>query len=186
MAIFGGSESCVAVNPSDMNVALLALGAKIQLQNTKGSRIVSIEGFHTLPGSHPEIESILEPGDLITAVTLPKIATGTRSSYLKIRDRAAYEFALTSVALVAKIENGKFVKIRIGLGGVGTVPWHAKRAEEFLLHQAPSQSLFEEAADSELADAQPLSDNKFKMELVRRGLIHALTKITEPQTGGNS
>ena len=177
MAIFGTSSDCIAVNPSDMNVALLALGAKIHIHGAKSSRIEPIDGFHLLPGHTPNIETKLKSNEIITAVSLPKFEQGTKSSYLKIRDRAAYEFALTSIALVGRLESGRMERISIALGGVGTVPWRAVYAEKVLLHNEPSLALFHQAIEAELIHAHPLSDNKFKIELVRRGMSHSLALV---------
>ncbi|ACC74220.1 xanthine dehydrogenase family protein subunit M [Paraburkholderia phymatum] len=178
MAILGTSDACIATNPSDMNVALAALGATIQILGVKGTRTVSIDDFHLLPGDTPERETVLEPGDLVTHVTLPPIP-GSRSLYLKLRDRASYEFALASAAVVVNISEGRIARAQVALGGVGTKPWHAREAEAELAGAVPDAASFARAADAALADAKPQSQNGFKIELARRCLIHALTQVTQ-------
>src|SRR5256714_10455983 len=123
LAILGTSEHCIATNPSDMNVAMAALEATIHVQGTKGERSIPIADFHVLPGNTPQRETVLEPGDLITHVTLPPPARGNRSFYLKLRDPASYEFALASAAVVIIAANGKITRVRIALGAAGTKPW---------------------------------------------------------------
>src|ERR1035437_10058466 len=132
LAILGTSDSCIATNPSDMNVALTALEASIQIQGVKGERTVPISEFFLLPGATPNRETVLEPGDLITHVTLPAPIPGTRSVYLKLRDREAYEFALASAAVVATVKGGAISRVRVALGGVGTKPWRSMEAEQAL------------------------------------------------------
>jgi xanthine dehydrogenase YagS FAD-binding subunit len=178
MAILGTSDACIATNPSDMNVALAALGATIQIQGTKGERSVPIDDFYVLPDDTPERETVLEPGDLVTHVTLPPIP-GSRSLYLKLRDRASYEFALASAAVVVNVADGRITRAGIALGGVGTKPWHAREAEAELMGAAPDEASFARAADAALAGAKASSQNGFKIELSRRCLIHALIKVTQ-------
>src|SRR6202040_1575045 len=125
LAILGTSEHCIASNPSDMSVALTALEAIIHIQGTKGERSVPIDEFFLLPGDTPHRETVLEPGELITFVTLPAPSAGSKSIYLKLRDRASYEFALASTAVIANVQQGKIARIRIALGGVGTKPWRS-------------------------------------------------------------
>src|SRR6185437_15440858 len=132
LAILGASEHCIATNPSDMCVALAALEATIHIQGTKGSRAVAFADFHLLPGNTPHRETVLEAGDLITHVTLPPPITGSRQLYLKLRDRASYEFALASAAVVISVDGGKVTRARIALGGVGTKPWRSQEAEAAL------------------------------------------------------
>src|SRR5919206_2964515 len=129
LAILGTSEQCIATNPSDMCVAMAALEATIHVQGPKGERAIPIGDFHVLPGNTPQRETVLEPGDLITHVTLPPPAPGNRSLYLKLRDRASYEFALASAAVVITNANGKITRARVALGGVGTKPWRSTEAE---------------------------------------------------------
>ena len=180
LAILGTSEHCIATNPSDMNVALLALDAHVHVQGPSGKRDIPLSAFHRLPGATPHIETALEPGDLITHVSLEPCPTGTRSSYLKLRDRASFEFALASTALVITQVDGVITRARIGLGGVGTVPWHAHEAEAVLTGHAPDTALFGAAADAALAGARPQPGNAFKVELVKRCLVHALNVLLLP------
>lgn len=179
LAILGTSEHCIATNPSDMNVALAALEATIHIRGTKGDRSVPISDFHLLPGDTPHRETVLEAGDLITHVTLPPPAPGSRSLYLKLRDRASYEFALASAAVVVTVVNGKLTRARIALGGVGTKPWRSTEAERELTDQTATPAVFQKAADAALRDAKPQSQNGFKVELARRCLVHALKLATQ-------
>jgi xanthine dehydrogenase YagS FAD-binding subunit len=178
LAILGTSKDCIATNPSDMNVALTALEATIHIQGAKGERSVPIHDFFLVPGSTPQRENVLEPGDLITAVTLPALAAGTKSMYLKLRDRAAYEFALASAAIVVKVEGGKIRQVRVAMGGVGTVPWRSLEAEKALQGQAVSAATFRHAAEAALRDAKPQTENGFKVELAKRCVVRALTLAT--------
>ena len=178
LAILGTSEHCIATNPSDQNVALTALEATVHIQGTKGERAVPIAEFYLLPGKTPNIETVLQPGDVITAVTLPPVVSGTKSHYLKLRDRAAYEFALASAAVVAQTSNGRLQKVRVALGGIGTVPWRSHEAEHILEGKAASPELFRRAAEAALKNAQPRKENAFKVELAQRCLTHALTTVT--------
>lgn len=179
LAILGTSEHCIATNPSDMNVAMAALEATIHVQGAKGERDVAFADFHLLPGDSPHRETVLEPGDLITHVTLPPPAPGSRSLYLKLRDRASYEFALASAAIVVTLTDGKISRARIALGGVGTKPWRSTEAEAVLGGQPAEQQVFQKAADAALRDARPQSQNGFKVELAKRCLIHALKLATQ-------
>src|SRR5216117_1099727 len=129
LAILGTSEHCIATNPSDMCIAMAALEATVHVQGPKGSRVVAFKDFHLLPGSTPQRETVLEPGDLITHVTLPPPVTGSKQVYLKLRDRASYEFALASAAVVISIAGGSVSRARIALGGVGAKPWRSREAE---------------------------------------------------------
>lgn len=178
LAILGASEHCIATNPSDMCVAMAALEATIHVQGTKGSRAIPIGEFHLLPGDTPQRETVLEPGDLITHVTLPPPITGSKQVYLKLRDRTSYEFALASAAVVVTIAGGNVTQARIALGGVGTKPWRSPEAESALIGQAASQATFRTAAEAALRDARPQSENKFKVELAKRCLAHALQMAT--------
>ena len=179
LAILGTSEHCIATNPSDMNVALAALEAIIHIRGTKGERSVPIGDFHLLPGSTPERETVLEPGDLITQVTLPPTPPGARSLYLKLRDRASFEFALASAAVVVTMDGGKITRARVALGGVGTKPWRSPEAEAELIGQSATQAIFQKAAEAALRDAKPQSQNGFKVELAKRCLAHALKLVTQ-------
>ena len=179
LAILGTSNDCIATNPSDMNVAMAALEATIHVQGVKGVRSIPIADFHLLPGSTPNRETLLEPGDLITYVTLPPAARGNRSYYMKLRDRASYEFALASAAVVITVADGKVARARVALGGVGTKPWRSTEAESQLTGQPVGDLSFRKAADAALRDAKPQSQNGFKVELAKRCLVHALKQATQ-------
>jgi xanthine dehydrogenase YagS FAD-binding subunit len=174
LAVLGTSEHCIATNPSDMCVALAALEATIHLQGPKGPRAIPIADFHLLPGSTPHQETVLEPGDLITHVTLPEPIKDSRQFYLKLRDRASYEFALASAAVVITVSGQNVTRARIALGGVGTKPWRSHEAEAALVGQAANGANFRKAAEAAMRDAKPQSQNAFKIELARRCLAHAL------------
>jgi xanthine dehydrogenase YagS FAD-binding subunit len=179
LAILGTSEHCIATNPSDMNVAMAALEATIHVRGPKGERSIPIADFHLLPGNTPERETVLEPGNLITHVTLPPPAPGSRSLYLKLRDRASYEFALASAAVVMTVAAGKITRARVALGGVGTKPWRSTEAESELTNQPTTQAVFQKAAEAALRGAKPQSQNGFKVELAKRCLVHALKLATQ-------
>jgi xanthine dehydrogenase YagS FAD-binding subunit len=179
LAILGTSKDCIATNPSDMNVALAALEAVIHVQGVKGERDVPIGDFFLVPGSTPDRENVLEPGDLITYVTLPPPRPASKQVYLKLRDRASYEFALSSAAIVAEIGGGKFSYVRVALGGVGTKPWRSLEAERALLHGAVDEKSFRRAAEAALHDARPQSQNGFKLELAKRCITHALNLVSQ-------
>jgi xanthine dehydrogenase YagS FAD-binding subunit len=178
LAVLGTSEHCIATNPSDMCVAMAALEATIHVQGAKGSRAIPFADFHLLPGNTPQRETVLEPGDLITHVTLPPPITGSKQVYLKLRDRASYEFALASAAVVITIADGNVTRARIALGGVGTKPWRSPEAEAVLVGQPANKANFQKAAEAALRDAKPQSENGFKIELARRCLTHALQTAT--------
>ncbi len=179
LAVLGTSESCIATNPSDMNVALAALEATVHVQGTKGTRAVPIGEFHLLPGQTPERETVLEPGDLVTHVTLPPPVAGSKQLYLKLRDRASYEFALASAAVVLTLASGRVTRARVALGGVGTKPWRSPEAEAALVGQPAEAASFRRAAEAALRDARPQSENAFKIELAKRCLAHALHTATQ-------
>jgi xanthine dehydrogenase YagS FAD-binding subunit len=178
LAILGASEQCIATNPSDMCVALATLEATIQVQGRKGSRTVPFADFHLLPGDTPQRETVLEPGDLVTHVTLPPPVAGSRQVYLKLRDRASYEFALASAAVVLSRAGSNVTRARIALGGVGTKPWRVPEAEAVLVGQPASDAIFRKAAEAALRGAKPQSENAFKVELAKRCLTHALRMAT--------
>jgi xanthine dehydrogenase YagS FAD-binding subunit len=178
LAILGTSDACIATNPSDMNVALTALEATIHVQGVKGERAIAIRDFYLLPGTTPNKETVLEPGDVITAVTLAAPAQGTRSVYLKLRDRAEYEFALSSAAVVATVQGGTLRRVRVALGGVGTVPWRSLEAERALEGKPVGAAAFRAAAEAALQQAKPRQGNAFKVELAKRCLVRALTLAT--------
>jgi xanthine dehydrogenase YagS FAD-binding subunit len=174
LAILGTSEHCIATNPSDMCVAMAALEATIHVQGPKGTRVIPFGDFHLLPGNTPHRETVLEPGDLITHVKLPPPVAGSKQVYLKLRDRASYEFALASAAVVITIAGGKLTRARVALGGVGTKPWRSPEAETALVGQPADKANFRKAAEAALRDAKPQSENGFKVELAKRCLAHAL------------
>jgi xanthine dehydrogenase YagS FAD-binding subunit len=182
-AVLGTSEDCIATHPSDMAVAMTALDARIHIQGAKvqganGEREIAIEDFYKLPGRTPHLENALLPGDLIDYVTLPAPRAGQRSTYLKLRDRASYEFALASAAVVVHVEGGRMRQVRIALGGVGTRPWRSPEAEHALEGRSPDSQTFRAAADAALLHARPQTDNGFKIELAKRALVRALTTAT--------
>jgi xanthine dehydrogenase YagS FAD-binding subunit len=179
LAILGASKDCIATNPSDMNVALTALEAVIHIKGTKGERDVDIGDFFVVPGSTPHRENLLEPGDLITHITLPAPRADSKQVYLKLRDRASYEFALASAAILAQVSGGRFTFIRVALGGVGTKPWRSLEAERALHGRAADAKTFREAAEAALHQARPQSQNGFKIELAKRCISHALTLATQ-------
>jgi xanthine dehydrogenase YagS FAD-binding subunit len=174
LAILGTSNHCIATNPSDMCVAMAALDAVIHVEGPKGTRTIPIGDFHLLPGDTPDRETVLEPGDLITHVTLPPPIAGSKQVYLKLRDRASYEFALASAAVVMKVDGRNVSYIRIALGGVGTKPWRSPEAEAVLAGKPANAENFRQAAEAALRDAKPQSENKFKSELAKRCLVHTL------------
>jgi xanthine dehydrogenase YagS FAD-binding subunit len=178
LAILGASEHCIATNPSDMCVALAALEASVHIQGPKGSREVAFGDFHLLPGDTPHRETVLEPGDLITHVMLPPPISGSKQVYLKLRDRASYEFALASAAVVLTIVSGKITRARIALGGVGTKPWRSPEAEAALTGNPANEGTFRQAADAALRHAKPQTENKFKIELAKRCVMHSLRMAT--------
>jgi xanthine dehydrogenase YagS FAD-binding subunit len=179
LAILGTSEHCVATNPSDMNVAMTALEATVHVESAQGKRDIAIDDFFLLPGTTPQRETSLNPGELITRVTLPAPMPGNRSVYLKLRDRASYEFALASAAIVATISSGKIDHIRIALGGVGVKPWRSREAEAELHGRTPDAAAFRAAAEAALQTARPQSQNGFKVELAKRCIQHALKLATQ-------
>lgn len=177
-AILGVSDQCIATHPSDMCVAMAALEAVIHTEGPKGKRTILFADFHKLPGDTPQIENALEPGELVTYVELPKPVEGAKSVYLKLRDRASYEFALASCAVVAKVENGHIRYARVALGGVGTKPWRSHEAEAALLGKPASAEHFRKAAEAALAGAKTRPENAFKVELAKRCVVRSLKMAT--------
>jgi xanthine dehydrogenase YagS FAD-binding subunit len=178
-AILGASASCVATHPSDMCVALAALNATLHLRGRDGERSVSLNEFHRLPEDRPDLETLLRPGELITAVELAPLPMARNSTYRKVRDRSSYAFALVSVAAALEVEDGKVKASRLALGGVAHKPWRAWKAEEALMGQPATEDSFRAAAEAELSAAKPLRDNGFKIELARRTLIATLKELAE-------
>ena len=181
-AILGGSSACVATHPSDMCVALAALGAVVHLRNADGERRLPLTDLHRLPEDNPEIETVLEPGELITAVELPALPFAARSTYRKVGDRASYSFALVSVAAALELDGGIVQDVRLALGGVATKPWRSWKAEAALKGRPATGDSFRAAAGAELVDAKPLRDNGFKVELARR----TMTAVLEELAGGEA
>jgi xanthine dehydrogenase YagS FAD-binding subunit len=157
---------------------MVALEATIHVQGAKGTRAIPIGDFHLLPGGTPNRETVLEPGDLITHVTLPPPVAGSKQVYLKLRDRASYEFALASAAIVITVASGKVTRARVAMGGVGTKPWRSLEAETALVGKAADAASFRRAAEAALRGAKPQSENGFKIELAKRCLTHALKMAT--------
>ena len=175
-AVLGWSERCIATNPSDFCVPLVALDAVVEIEGKAGRREVALESFHRLPGDAPERESVLEPGELIVAVRLPAEAAGfsAHARYLKVRERTSFAFAVVSAAAGLRIERATIVEARIALGGVALKPWRARAAEALLTGARPDDAAFRRAAEAALADAKPSGDNEFKIELARRIVTRSL------------
>jgi xanthine dehydrogenase YagS FAD-binding subunit len=175
-AILGQSDQCIATNPSDMSVALAALDAVVRVQGINGERVIPIAEFHRLPGNTPNLDTNLRADELITAVDLPALSPTTRSSYLKMRDRASYAFALVSVAAVLEIgADGMITAARITLGGVAHKPWRATEAEKSLVGQKAEDQVFRAAAEKALIGAKAYRHNAYKIKLAKRSIVRALT-----------
>jgi xanthine dehydrogenase YagS FAD-binding subunit len=182
-AILGGSDRCIAVHPSDMCVALVALDAVVNVRGAGGERSIPIGDFHVSPGAHPEIESVLAKGELVTSIVLPKTPFAARSVYVKVRDRASYAFALASAAVALELRGGVIGQARVALGGVATRPWRSEEAEQVLRGGAPVRSAFERAAAAAVVGARPRHGNEFKVELAKRVIVRALERavaMSEP------
>jgi xanthine dehydrogenase YagS FAD-binding subunit len=177
LAILGHSDGCVATHPSDMAVAMQALGGVVHVHGRDGARDVPMPGLHRLPGDAPERDTVLNPSDLIVAVTLPPPLAGARSRYLKVRERASYAFALVSVGVVVAVEDGTVVDCRIALGGVAHAPWRATRAEDALRGAPATREAFVRAATVELDAARPLRDNGYKVTLAANLIVRALEEL---------
>ena len=180
-AILGTSDKCIATHPSDMCVAMAALDAIVHVEGVNGERSINFLDFHLVPGDTPEKENTLQQGELITSVEIPAMPFAANSTYIKVRDRASYEFALTSAAVALDIANGVIQNARIALGGVGTKPWRAKEAEQFLMNKKATADNYKAAADIALQNAKTHKYNAFKPELAKRTIINALQTI-----GGNN
>ena len=178
-AILGASPNCVAAHPSDMAVAMVALDAQVLVMGTDGERRIPATEFYRLPGDDPHLDTVLRRGDLITAVELPPPPPGAVSDYRKVRDRASYAFALVSVAAELSFVGESIATARIALGGIAHKPWRARHAEQILGGATASDETFAAAADAELAHAEPLPGNEFKVELTRRTLTAQLRMLTE-------
>jgi xanthine dehydrogenase YagS FAD-binding subunit len=173
-AILGTSDKCIATHPSDLAVSLAALDAIVHVH---GRSTIPFNAFHVVPGQHPERETVLEPGDFITAIDLPALSFARRSLYLKVRDRASFAFALASAAVALDVQSGTIRNARVALGGVGTKPWRSVAAERALIGKTATLATFQAASAAALADARPTKDNAFKVTLARRTLERALTEV---------
>jgi xanthine dehydrogenase YagS FAD-binding subunit len=183
LAILGGSEHCVATNPSDLAVALAALDAAVELRGApqpgaSAIRTVPLREFHLVPGDTPEHETVMLPGEIITAVLVPPETGGQRSHYLKIRDRASFEFALVSAAVVVTLDGGHIQSARIAMGGVGTKPWRLPAVEAALTDAPVTPAALAAAAVHAADGTHPLAQNAFKILLMQRVLVRALTTVT--------
>lgn len=183
MAILGTSEACIATHPSDMAVPLAALGASVHVLGPQGERDISLLDFYRLPSDEPQRETVLEHGELITAIEVPGLPFATCSRYWKVRDRASYAFALVSLAAAIDVDRGVIRDVRLAFGGLATIPWRAQKAEAVLCGAPATEASFVQAAEAELADAQPLRENAFKIQLARNMLVRTLQELVE---GSNS
>lgn len=177
LAILGHSAECVATHPSDMAVALAALNASVHVENRSGERIIPMDEFHRLPGNEPQRDTVLEPGDLVTAVEVPPL--GMPSRYRKVRERASFAFALVSIAAALDVDGGDVRDVRIVLGGVAHKPWRAWAAEDALRGRPATRESFLRAAEAELEAAEPLRDNAYKVPLARNLIVRTLTELGE-------
>jgi CO/xanthine dehydrogenase FAD-binding subunit len=176
-AILGASEQCIALHASDLCVALVALDAVVHTQGPVGARSIPLTEFYRIPGDTPDVENVLEHGELITAVEVPLLPVGARSGYLKVRDRVSYEFALTSAAVALVLVDGVVQEARVGLGGVGTVPWRARAAEQVLRGVPVRLEAFRAAAEAALEGAWTVPGTAFKVELAKRTLVRVLETV---------
>ncbi len=177
LAILGASDACIATYPSDMAVAMVALDAVVRVLGPLGERTIPLTDFYRLPGDEPQRDTVLEHGELITAIDLPPLPFATRSRYRKVRDRASYAFALVSLAAALNVEGGVLREVRIALGGVAPRPWRATKAEAVLRGAPATEEMFGRAAEAELAEAQPLPGNAFKVPLTRNVLVRTLLDL---------
>lgn len=186
-AILGTSESCIATHPSDMCVALAALEAIVHVTGPSGTRTIAFADFHRLPGDTPQIDTSLQPNEIITAIELPARGFAANYSYLKIRDRLSYAFALVSVAAALELDGGNIKEARLALGGVAHKPWRNTEAEAALRGQAANEASFKRAADIVLRDAKGYEHNTFKIELARRAIVRTMTQAANgtPQSQSN-
>ncbi|RSN19533.1 FAD-binding molybdopterin dehydrogenase [Streptomyces sp. WAC 05977] len=178
-AVLGTSDSCVATHASDVAVALVALDARLRLVSETGSRTVELGSFYRTPGDTPEVENDLRPGELIAEVEVPRLDWASNSTYVKVRDRQSYEFALCSAAVALRVEDSRVVDARVAAGGVATVPWRLPAVEEALRGAPATVASFEDAAALAAEGARPLSGNGFKPSLLRRTIVRALLELTE-------
>ena len=180
-AVLGWSEHCIATHPSDFCVPLVALDAVVEVRGAGGPREIALEALHRLPGSRPELETSLGPGELIVAIRLPAraAAVAAHARYIKVRERTSFAFAVVSAAAGLELENGVIATARVALGGVAAKPWRARAAEAVLKGAPPSADTFARAADAAVADARPSGDNAFKIELARRLIVRALQQALD-------
>ncbi|WP_432850155.1 FAD binding domain-containing protein [Amycolatopsis sp. CA-161197] len=178
-AILGTSDACVAAHASDVAVALVALDAEMELTGKTGKRTVKLTDFYRTPGETPDVEHDLRPGELITEVRVPRLDWAENSTYVKVRDRQSYEFALASAAVALDVRDGVIADARVAVGGVATVPWRLTAVEEALRGKAVTQESFEQAASLAAEGARPLAFNSFKVSLVKRTVVRALLELTE-------
>jgi xanthine dehydrogenase YagS FAD-binding subunit len=181
LAILGASQACIATHPSDMAVAMIALDAIVRVLGPHGERTIPLVDFYRLPGDEPQRDTVLEHGELITAVDLPPLPFATHSHYRKVRDRASYAFALVSVAAALDVVEGQVRDVRIAFGGIAHLPWRALRAEAVLRGAPATEEAFRRAAEAELADARPLPGNAFKVPLARNTLVRTLLDLTKEE-----
>lgn len=177
-AVLGGSDFCIATHPSDLAVALAALDATVEIRGGDGVRNVPINGFYLLPGETPEHETVLAPGEIITAILVPPPSAGERSHYLKLRDRASFEFALVSAAVAVTVDDGRIRSARIAVGGVGTKPWRLSNVEAALVNIPLSHEALAQAAAHAAEGARPTHENAFKVPLMQRAVVRALATLT--------
>ncbi|MFT3698990.1 MAG: xanthine dehydrogenase family protein subunit M [Kofleriaceae bacterium] len=176
-AIVGTSRDCIAAHPSDMCVALAALDAKVHIEGATGTRTVALGDFHTLPDDHPNIESVLKPGELVVAIEVPTTPIAAKSRYVKVRDRASYAFALASAAVALEIQGGTVKAARIALGGVGTKPWREHAVEDVIVGKPATREAFTAAANLAVANADTRPDNAFKVPLVKRVIVRTMQLV---------
>jgi CO/xanthine dehydrogenase FAD-binding subunit len=177
-AILGTSEHCIALHASDLCVSLVALDAVLHIQGEHAERLVPLTEFHVLPGDRPDIENVLAHGELITSVEVPLLPPDARSGYIKVRDRASYEFALVSVAAALVVADGVIIDARLAIGGVGTIPWRARAAERVLLGARSGPAVFAAAAGAAIADPFTVDGTAFKVPLAERTIVRMLENLT--------
>jgi len=177
-AILGAGPSCIALHASDLCVALVALDAEVLLRDATGERRVPLTRFYTLPGDRPDVENVLRHGELVTHVEVPLLPAGTRSGYLKVRDRTSYEFALASAAAALTVDDGVIRRARLGLGGVGTIPWRPTLAEQVLEGAPATEETFRAAADAAIQDPFTVPGTAFKVELAKRTIARVLRTVS--------
>jgi xanthine dehydrogenase YagS FAD-binding subunit len=177
-AILGGSDQCIATYAGDMAVAMTVLDAELQLTGRDGMRTVAIGDFHTLPGTTPNVETVLRPGEMITGIDIPASAAAKRSHYLKVRDRASFEFAVVSAAVALEIDGNTIRSVRVAAGGVGTKPWRLPEVEAALTGKSPDPATLKAAAEQAGEDARPTRMNGFKVLLLKRTVLRALQTVS--------